>query len=155
MEKEHRRLAKGQMIELMQAGHSWQAATARAGISLCRAAAYRLLSEVRTRGEAALQDGRHGHAAKLCPPVRAFVETMCREAPHTPSREVQAALQERFGIHMSIGHLNRVRAELGVGSRAVGREKNGNSLALQRNLAGKKGQGDCSSGFASLDSPTA
>jgi len=41
----------------------------------------------------------------------------------------EAALQERFGILISIGHLNRVRAELGLGSRAGHREKNGSSLA--------------------------
>jgi hypothetical protein len=43
-------------------------------------------------------------------------------APQMPSREVQAALQEQFGIHVSIGHLNRVRAQLGIGNH-VGRSK--------------------------------
>jgi hypothetical protein len=49
---------------------------------------------------------------------------------------VQAALQERFGILVSIGHLNRMRAKLGVGSRAIHREKNFSSLARQRKLIG-------------------
>src|SRR5438445_7387546 len=108
MENEQRRAAKGQMIALMQAGHPWQEAAAMAGIHLCRAAAYRLLHEVRTRGEGALQDGRHGHPAKLREPVRKWLETTCRETPEMPSRVVQAALQERFGILVSIGHLNRM-----------------------------------------------
>ena len=69
---------------------------------------YRLLQAVRTQGEAALQDGRHGHPAKLRE-AEAFewLQAFCRSAPQIPSREVQGALQERSGIHVSIGHLNR------------------------------------------------
>jgi transposase len=144
MEEEQRRAAKRQMITLMQAGHTWQEAATIAGVQIGRSAAYQLLRNVRLRGEAALQEGRHGHPAKLRPPVREWLETTCREAPHTPSHAVQVALQERFGILVSIGHLNRVRAELGVGSRALHREKNFNSLALRRSLTGKKEPVDCS-----------
>lgn len=56
MEDEQRQVAKEHMIALMQAGHSWREAATRAGIQTSRAAAYRLLQNVRTRGEAALQD---------------------------------------------------------------------------------------------------
>lgn len=107
------------MVALVQAGHPWQEAAAIAGLHIGRSAAYQLLKKVRKRGEAALQDGRHGHPAKLREPVRKWLETTCHEAPQTPSREVQAALQECFGILISIGHLNRIRAELGIGSRTV------------------------------------
>ena len=130
MQEEQRSAAKGQMIALMQVGHPWQEAAAMAGVQTGRSAAYQLLRNVRLRGEAALQDGRHGHPAKLRQPVGQWLETTCREAPQTPSRVVQAALQERFGILVSIGHLNRMRAKLGVGSRSVHREKNSSSLAL-------------------------
>jgi len=140
MEAEERVAARGQMIALMQAGHPWREAAAMAGLQIGRSAAYQLLRNVRLRGEVALQDGRHGHPAKLREPVREVLETTCREAPHTPSREVQAVLQERFGILVSIGHLNRMRAKLGVGSRPVYREKNFASLARQRNRTFKKGQ---------------
>ena len=98
----------------MQAGHPWHEAAAMAGMQIGRSAAYQLLCNVRLHGDAALQDGRHGHPAKLRPPVREFLETTCREAPGIPSHVVQAALQERFGLRVSVGHLNRVRAELGV-----------------------------------------
>jgi transposase len=145
MEEEQRRAAKRQMIVLMQAGHSWQEAADMAGVRTGRSAAYQLLRTVRVRGEVALQDGRHGHPTKLREPVRLWLETTCREAPHMPSHVVQAALLERFGILISIGHPNRVRAELGLGSRAGHREKNGSFLARQRNLDFWKGQGDSSS----------
>ena len=132
--------AKRRLIALMQAGHPWQEAAAMAGVRIGRSAAYQLLRNVRLRGEAALQDSRHGHPVKLREPVRQWLETTCRQAPQTPSHVVQAALQERFGILISIGHLNRMRAKLGVGSRAVHREKNGSSLTLERNLDFWKGQ---------------
>jgi len=116
-----------------------------AGVQIGREASYQLLRNVRVRGEAALQDGRHGHPAKLREPVQEFLETTCRQAPQTPSHVVQAALQERFGILISIGHLNRVRAKLGLGRRAGHRGKNFRSLARQRNLDFWKEQGDSSS----------
>lgn len=140
MEKELQHSAKGQMVALMQAGYPWQEAAAMADVRIGRSAAYQLLRNVRLQGEAALQDGRHGHPAKLREPVLTWLETTCRQAPLTPSRLVQAALQERFGILVSIGHLNRIRATLGVGSRPVHREKNFDSPARQRILPGRKGQ---------------
>jgi transposase len=136
MKKEERRAAKERLITLMQAGHCWHEAAVLAGVQIGRSAAYHLLRNVRLRGGAALQDGRHGHPAKLREPACEWLETTCREAPQTPSRVVQAALQERFGILGSHGHLNRMRAKLGVGSRAIHREKNFSSLARQRKLIG-------------------
>lgn len=65
MEKEERRTAKERLITLMQAGHSWHEAAALTGVQIGRSAAYHLLRNVHLRGGAALQDGRHGHPAKL------------------------------------------------------------------------------------------
>ena len=123
MQEEQRRVAKGQLIALMQAGYPWQEAAAMAGVQIGRSAAYQLLRNVRLRGNAALQDGRHGHPVKLRPPVREFLENTCRKAPDTPSHVLQVALQEQFDILVSIGHLNRVRAELGLSRRMVHQKK--------------------------------
>jgi transposase len=114
MEAEQRRAAKEQMIALMQAGQRWQEAAVQAGIQVSRSTAYRLQRLVRTRGKAAFQDGRHGHPAKLRMAERTWLETYCHASPGTPSRVVQAALQERFGIQISIGYLNQVRASSGL-----------------------------------------
>ena len=92
-------------------------ASAQAGITVSRSTAYRLLRQVRSRGKAAFEDGRHGHPAKLRTDERAWLETYCHTSPGTPSRMVQTAFQERFGIQISIGYLNQVRARLGLGSR--------------------------------------
>lgn len=94
-----------------------------AGVRIGRSAAYQLLHNMRLQGEVALQDGRYGHPAKLREPIRQWLEMTCRQAPQTPSHVVQAALQERFGTLISIGYLNRVRAELGLGRRPGHREK--------------------------------
>ncbi len=69
MGEEQQRAAKGQMIALMQAGHSWQEASTMAGSQISRSAAYRLLQKVRTQRETGLHDGRHGHPSKVLPPV--------------------------------------------------------------------------------------
>jgi transposase len=125
MEEEQNRTAKGQMIVLMHAGHSWQEAATMAGIQISRSAAYRLLQKVRTQGEAGLLDGRHGHPAKLREPVQQWLKDYCQATPGTPSHIVQKALQNRFGVFVSISHLNATRAALGLGSRATPlREKN-------------------------------
>ena len=119
MEAEQRRAAKEQMIALMQAGQRWQEAAAQAGIQVSHSTVYRLLRQVRSRGKAAFQDGRHGHPAKLRTGERAWLETYCHTSPSTPSRVVQTAFQERFGIQISLGYLNQVRASLGLGSRTL------------------------------------
>jgi len=117
MEAEQRRAAKEQMVALMQAGHRWQEAAAQAGIPISRSTAYRLLRQVRRRGKAAFEDGRHGHPAKLRTAERDWLETYCHMSPGTPSRVAQTAWQERFGTQISIGYLNQVRARLGLGRR--------------------------------------
>jgi transposase len=119
MEEEQNHAAKGQMVALMQAGHSWQEASTMAGVQISRSAAYRLLQKVRTQGEAGLHDGRHGHPAKLREPVQQWLKDYCQAAPGTPSHIVQQALQNRFGVLVSISHLNATRAALGLGSRTT------------------------------------
>jgi hypothetical protein len=56
--------------------------------------------------------------------LRAF-----RANPQMPSSEVQAALQEQFDIYVSIGHLNRVRSQLGIENHR-GRSKKNSKRSL-------------------------
>jgi len=117
MEKEQYRAAKARLVAHMQAGQSWQAAAATAGVQTSQSTAYRLLQIVQKQGEAALQDMRHGHPSKLRGEVRTFLQYQCREAPSTPSSTMQAVLRERFDLSVSVSQINRVRAALGVGNR--------------------------------------
>jgi transposase len=123
MEQEQRQAAKRQMLSLMQAGQPWQAAAATAGVQVSRSTAYRWLQEIRTRGEAALQDGRHGHPAKLRPPVLQWLESRCQAAPQISSSQLQRELQEQCGVLISISHLNALRATHGWRSPAPQGEK--------------------------------
>lgn len=113
MEPEQRRAAKQQMLELMEAGVSWQEAATIAGVQTSRATAYRWKQEARTRGEAALQDGRHGHPAKVLPAVLHWLESRCQATSQVASSQLQAELQEQLGVQISISHLNAVRAAHG------------------------------------------
>jgi transposase len=114
VERNTRQEAREQLVTALLQGQSWQEVSGGTDVPLKRAMAYRLLRAVRTRGNIALQDGRHGHPSKLRGEARAFLEACCREAPYTPSPILQAALQERFDLKVSVSQINRVRAALGV-----------------------------------------
>lgn len=119
MEQEQRQAAKREMLELLQAGQPWQAAAAAAGIQVSRSTAYRWRHLVRTQGQAALEDGRHGHPAKVRPPVLHWLESRCQGGSQIPSSQLQRELQEQLGVHLSISHLNAVRATHGWSNAAT------------------------------------
>ena len=119
MENNERQTTRARLVTMMLAGQSWRQAAAATAMPVKRAMAYRLVRVVRIRGEAALQDGRHGHPSKLRGEARTWVETYCRDTPQTPSWQVQAALKERFQLSVSISQINRLRAALGVGTHSA------------------------------------
>ena len=122
MEQERRQAAKRQMLAFMQAGQSWQAATAAVGIQVSRSTAYRWQQEVRTRGEAGLQDGRQGHPAKVLPAVLHWLESRLQTTSQVASSQLQRELQEQLGVRISISHLNAVRASHGWSNPATNAE---------------------------------
>src|SRR6266852_2968245 len=107
-------IARVQMVEAMEQGLPWHEAAKLAGLQISQSTAYRLRQRLRRGGKQALQEGRHGHPAKVRGEVREFLEETCRQAPHTPSHEIQARLSKRFPLSISVSQLNRVRATLGV-----------------------------------------
>ena len=127
MEQEQRQAAKRHMLELMQAGQPWQAAAAAAGIQVSRSTAYRWQQEARTRGEAALQDGRQGHPAKVLPRVLHWLESRLQATSLVPSSQLQRELQEQLAVRISISHLNAVRASHGWSNTASGTGKKSRS----------------------------
>ncbi len=120
MAQAHRRAAKLRVVGGMERGLPWHQAAEASDIRLSRATALRALRIVRTQGDDALEDGRHGHPHKLTERVREWLVEYCRGAPKTPSRVVQAEIEERFGTTVSISQINRVRGDLGVSSRSRG-----------------------------------
>lgn len=123
MDKEQYRAAKVRLVTQMQEGQSWQVAAATAGVQTSQSTAYRLLQVYHSRGEVALQDGRHGHPSKLRGEAQTFLVNYCRGAPHTPSSVIQTLLRERFDLSVSVSQINRVRAALGVSNRPQNQEQ--------------------------------
>ena len=108
------RTAKATMIASMDEGYPWQQAATKAGVVVSRATAYRLWLRAWRDGPSCLDDGRHGHPAKLREPIRQWLVAACTAAPTTSSPALQTAIHDRFGITVSVRQINRVRAALGV-----------------------------------------
>ncbi len=120
MEQGDRRRAKLRVVDGMRHGLPCRQALKLADVPLSERTAYRALKVVRTRGEEGLTDGRHGHPYKLTSPVREWLVEFCQGAPGTSSRVVQAEMDERFGVAVSISQINRTRRALGISSRGAG-----------------------------------
>src|SRR5438309_7530115 len=114
MEESKLYTARVQLVEAMEQGLPWDEAAKQAELQISQSTAYRLRQRMRQGGKQALQEGRHGHPAKLRGEVRAWLEETCRQAAHTPSHEIQAQLAERFALSISVSQLNRVRATDGA-----------------------------------------
>src|SRR6266702_4925996 len=114
MEETNLYRARIQVVEAMEQGLPWHEAAKRAGLPISQSTVYRLRQRMRKAGEQALREGRHGHPIKQRGEVRTFLEETCRQAPHTPSHEVQTQLAQLFTLQVSVSQINRVRAMLGV-----------------------------------------
>ena len=125
MKAHAQRSARLQLIANMLEGQPWQEAMSNAGLSIGRSTAYRLVQQARDpeQGERPFLDDRHGHQYKLTEPVRSWIVEYCRQHPGVYSSRVQAELQAQFGLEVSRGHINRVRAEAGVTAPWRGRTK--------------------------------
>ena len=110
------RTARLHLIESMFAGQSWRAAAAQSQLKISRSTAYRLVQLARDEEKAAeaFLDDRHGHPYKLTEPVQAWLVEVCTRDPQIPSSRIQAELKSSFGIEVSVGHINHVRAQYGV-----------------------------------------
>src|SRR5256886_10414193 len=107
------RTARLHLIESMFAGQSWRAAAAQSQLKISRTTAYRLVQLARDEEKAAsaFLDDRHGHPYKMTEPVQLWLVDLCSKDPQIPSSRLQAELKNTFGTEVSIGQLNRVRAQ--------------------------------------------
>ncbi len=110
------RTARLQVIGRMFAGQSWQTAVSQSQLHISRSTAYRLVKLARDEDKVAkaFLDDRHGHPYKVTEPVRVWLVDVCTQNPQMASSRVQAELQSRFGVAVSMSQINRVRAKLGV-----------------------------------------
>lgn len=114
MSTPERNIARTQLIELMLQGFSFQKAALQVTPPIKQAMAYRLTERVRTEGEQALVDGRHGHPFKVRGQILDFIRQRCATNPLLPSPTLQHELLQRFDCLISTSQLNRVRARLGL-----------------------------------------
>ena len=117
------RTARLQVIGRMFAGQSWQTAVSQSQLHISRSTAYRLVKLARDEDKVAkaFLDDRHGHPYKVTEPVRVWLVDVCTQNPQMASSRVQAELQRRFGVAVSVSQINRVRAKLGVSHQWRGR----------------------------------
>jgi transposase len=125
MKAHAQRTARLQLIASMLEGQSWQQAMTKADLSIGRSTAYRLVQLARDpeRSERPFLDDRHGHPYKLTEPMRCWIVEYCTQHPGVYSSQVKAELQAQFGLEVSRGHINRVRADEGVTASWKGRSK--------------------------------
>ncbi len=128
MDNEERRRRKARLVAGMLEGKKWDMAADAAGLKTSQTAAYRLLRLVRTEGDAPLEERRHGHPYKLNGTVREWLVERCRGTPGVPARVLRTEISDRFGVTVSVTHINRVRAELGVGNTSRVRGENQRQL---------------------------
>jgi transposase-like protein len=84
-----------EVVERMMAGKSWQAASEAMGIRISPASCYRWVQVWRA-------EGRAGHASKMKPAMRAWLQAYCTQTPDTPSGEIRAQLRERLGGRLAV-----------------------------------------------------
>ena len=125
MKAHAQRTARLQLIAAMLEGQPWEQAMTDAGLSIGRATAYRLVQLARDPelSERPFLDDRHGHPYKLTEPLRRWLVDYCTQHPGVFSSQVQTELREQFGVEITRGHINRVRAEAGVTAPWRGRAK--------------------------------
>ena len=125
MKAHARRTARLKLIASILKGQSWQQAMAYADVSIGRSNAYRLVQLARDpeRSERPFRDDRHGHPYKLTELMRRWIVEYCTQHPGVYSSQVKAELRAQFGVEVSRGHINRVRAEAGVTAPWRGRAK--------------------------------
>jgi transposase len=105
---------KVQVVERLEAGESWRTALDKVGVQASESSVYLWRQKWRRGGQAALVDGRYGRRHKLNDELRSWLTSDCEAAPASTSGELQAALAQRFGVAVSRGHINLLRAQCGM-----------------------------------------
>ena len=105
---------KIKMAELMLRGMNWEEAARQAGVVVSRSGAYWFVDAYLLRGAQVLEDGRRGHAHKIVGDVQVWLVAECREKPEITARELQAGIEERFGVRVTRRAINYVRSAHGV-----------------------------------------
>jgi len=113
MNKQEKQEIKTRMVELMQAGYSWQESARQVGFEATKSTAYYWLRKYRKLGEEGMVDERQGHVGKVSESVLHYLKVVCTAEPEISSSTIKKRIKEQLGMDISITHLNRTRAKHG------------------------------------------
>ena len=106
--------SKKQVVESVLSGKSHQEAIDEAQITISVRSVYRWVQDYREDGEPSLYERRRGVVWKVSDEIRAWIVECCEETPSLSAKQLQAQLQETFGVVVSISHINQIRINEGV-----------------------------------------
>ena len=110
--------SKKQIVESILVGKSYQESINDAQIRASERSVYRWVDRYNEEGDRGLREGRRGVVWKVTDEIRAWLVECCEEAPWLSARQLQAQLQETFGVVVSLSHINQIRIDEGV-SKAI------------------------------------
>ncbi len=84
------------------------------GTPVCRATFYNLRRRMHLNPTEARQDHRGGQAYKAPRPVQEWLTAYYTTHPEATRTMIHAALCQEFGVQLTIRHLDRLRAQLGL-----------------------------------------
>ena len=106
--------SKKQVVESVLSGKSHQEAIDEAQITISVRSVYRWVQDYCEDGEPSLYERRRGVVWKVSDEIRAWIVECCEETPSLSAKQLQAQLQETFGVVVSISHINQIRINEGV-----------------------------------------
>lgn len=106
--------SKKQVVESVLSGKSHQEAIDEAQITISVRSVYRWVQDYREDGEPSLYERRRGVVWKVTDEIRAWLVECSQETPSLSAKQLQAQLQETFGVVVSISHINQIRIDEGV-----------------------------------------
>jgi transposase len=106
--------SKKQVVESVLSGKSHQEAIDEAQITISVRSVYRWVQDYREDGESSLYERRRGVVWKVSDEIRAWIVECCEETRSLSAKQLQAQLEETFGVVVSISHINQIRIDENV-----------------------------------------
>ena len=112
----------GQLLQRVEEGEELADVCAEIGVEVTPDRLVALQKKYETGGRSweALIDGRHGHAQKVTADMKEWLYERKRQDKTLTGPELVKAIRDKFGIELSIGHINHLLRQVEL-SRQTGR----------------------------------
>jgi len=111
--------SKRQIVDSILAGRSYQEAIDAAQIRASERSVYRWVDRYNEESDQGLREGRRGVVWKVTDEIREWLVECCEETPSLSAKQLQAQLEETFGVVVSISHINQIRIDEGVSKSVI------------------------------------